>query len=905
MADCRVISAEYGDQSVVLMFYKKSANSTHWTMDVVDADTKAVLQTIKTPFGAARDISKLSYVQSFDVVYFAEGGTYPCKLTRDEAETGGGYEWAFEDCELIPEPLLEWNDSSEHVLHLFAIPDADLVEVDEDGNRFYPKGCVRQYNADAAKSTLPHIEITGVSGGTKKTTGDIGFYIYFTFEAKNNFTVIPNTSVDISSLALTVQCTMYADGDKAPTGSANTGWKAASYLYGGRKEKTEDDYWYYGTWNVYPDYIEFTSQTEGRWCVLQYAPSDTYGTEAVSISDASFGLSYPSYTGYGSNFWVAKRDAPATAMVTSLEYYTPYTGGQAGFCLTIDGAAGEENIAIGDFIALKTKNTLYESGMLGYDQMPVGTTYPLQNPPVEVQEKLEDKTDSNGIQLRPESGGGYGYASDIFPIRGEVTFKTEGVWSGVLELQEYTGEGNLSTIATISSENGNSNTELTRDVVAFGSAVRVACVRRERCYKVNRSVNGEGGIINTTLECDEGCQWTLSSKADRVVYLRINEVRKLSDGTQAYIVTSYGGATNEFTTDTYALGAFGKKKGYPRFVGLFQERLFYAGTKGKPTTLWLSQTNDWGDFEDLGLDTSAISMTILTEKYDEICWVKPVKTGITVGTKHSEFIFGDTDGGVVTADNGRFTNTSDIGSSGVTPEFVGTALLMVKTGNEEVHRIDYNTLSEESAGTQISLMARHMFENDEIVDLFAVKSPTNTTFALTASGKLCALTYEPDYGVLGWGRLEVLDGILSACVFRRSGHDVIGMITKKGKEYVLGELDLQTEDVWLDDGERYESVLTPTPFMLGERGGYGSRLNIAGVDVYTTAGTEFYAKLSGGAETRVERGFDKMNKKLGLLTKTTLSATSGWEDEATITIRSDYPAPLEIVAIGVNLRKGG
>jgi len=138
----RIIAAEYGDQNVILMFYKTGNKADYWTMDVVDAKTREVLQTLETPFYTTTDISRLSYVQSFDVVFFASGGTAPCKLVRNNA-TGGGYTWSFKEQEMKPFPVLEWNDSSEHVFKFTALPDSELVNVDEEGNRYYPKGCVR------------------------------------------------------------------------------------------------------------------------------------------------------------------------------------------------------------------------------------------------------------------------------------------------------------------------------------------------------------------------------------------------------------------------------------------------------------------------------------------------------------------------------------------------------------------------------------------------------------------------------------------------------------------------------------------------------------------------------------------------------------------------------------------
>ena len=177
--------------------------------------------------------------------------------------------------------------------------------------------------------------------------------------------------------------------------------------------------------------------------------------------------------------------------------------------------------------------------------------------------------------------------------------------------------------------------------------------------------------------------------------------------------------------------------------------------------------------------------------------------------------------------------------------------------------------------------------------------------ASARSTRRSSFTYEPEYDVAGWAQHSILDGVLAACVVRRSGVDIIAMIVKNGDEYVLGELNPQSE-VYQDDGEDYTSTLIPTPLVSSQGGSaYGVKSVFAGVDVYATEGTQFEVCLPGGSWHHVEVGYDTSNTLVPFdKPKVTIPAAAGWEDEPLIAIRSSYAAPLTIAAIGAAIRRG-
>lgn len=895
MSAHRIIPMQCGDnESYALLFYDGTSGLV---VDIYDVQTKALVQTVDTPF-PRHSAGELRYVQSFDVMFFAQGDTYPCKLKR-ENKSGGGYTFSFEECEFLPEPISDWDTNSEHKINVFALPDGDIMKSKSDGTTYYPKGAVREvlqeeeitvsYSYHELVETDEHdkygqywsIRCYGYAptgnakdyavGKAFKLTTPIKFVAKF--YGTNDMTIDRAEQIDGETVSFEI-----ADNDDCECEvNASFGSIVVEKIGNGGV------YFYVGR------FIQrFTNGAANAY---------VYDSSANGVTTSTFKAQYGD-----SKLYVAALDAPSSESVDNEVYWEPISGNGFELAMTIDGSNTNKNVSIGQTIALKYKASVSLSDFWDYDSLPVGTTHsPL--PAVDVLEPLLSKKDAKDNELRPQTGGGYGNASEWVPVRGEVELRTEGLWSGVIELQESDANKNVATIARITSENGNSNTSLTRDIEDFGSSVRVACTRREKAYQTNRSVTSGGDVIEKVLTADEGLQWTLTTTDVQTAYLKIKEKRTLSSGVKCYIVEVVGGVNRSFATSSYALGAWSSENGYPEHVAIYQERLVYAGNKAKPTTLWLSRTNSWDDFELGTKDSSSITATLATEKYDSIQWILPSKNGILIGTKYNEYSFGAGDGGIATADNARATVTSSIGSLGIRADTFGVSTIMVKTGGEELYRIDYNTLSEEASGNQVSLLASHLFEGDPVIDLFSVKSPSNMLFCLHESGKLSSFTYEPDYGVSGWARHEVLDGVDSGCVVRRDGKDVLCLAVKSGSGYVVGEIDLQS-DVWTDDGVAYESSVITTPLQFREGSSYGKQQIVAGCDVYIGEGTkQFELRLPGGDWIRVDNGFDAMGELRAFENKRVeIPATSSWKDESVVEIKSSYAFPLVLYAIGASVR---
>lgn len=1048
----RVIPMQCGnDESYALVFYEQDDKVK---VDVYDASTKGKVVSLDSPFPVG-GIPDIRYVQSYDVLFFAQPDTYPCKFKRENDEESGGYKFSFEDSEFLPEPVMEWDESRKHSIRIFAksfseqlvggndylgfkgyLPAGSIVTLDDVSGaskvvskveKFKRKTSYIYYFVDGVKTRCRHdfwYLVANVEGATESLkrsrvsfksgkyafkvwvdsgvarvyeTQELSAYISkdeLNVEFKSGYVdsvdeATGEVSIFAGSMVVTTNLFLpYLDETKPYTyavvdspspdepevlfDSATTfvdrqdydicvygrmGISTTSDLRVGDKvlvscitfkvsfsfndvedsraqlrvdrvvdsagvdvsgcfsvgQAYESDSYTYadivGTASVFAEVVEIYNSGQSASAKLFICGFDVSSNYPASMKTTELsGDRRVVHTGLDRRFYIARRDIDfynSSYIVES--FFSGIDGSSGRVLMTVDGGANSKSVSYGQIIAVRYGTNLLTSGMFSYDGNVNVSESP--NPNVAPEERLPSKKDTNGDELRPESGGGVLAASESFPFKGSLTFKTDGVWSGVLELQELDEHNNVSVLATVSSENGLSNTELERDITEFGRRIRVACTRREYAYTVEKYNDGS----TKTFKDDTGCQWTLSSQGDRVCYFRIVGKTKAYGELDCYEVELLGGCYEAFTSRSYALGAWSTKNGYPRHITIFQERLVYAGNKEKPMTVWMSKTNKWKDFE-LGTDdTSAITATLATEKYDSIEWLTLNKNSILLGSKYNEFSIGANDGTVTTADNILASTMSSIGGAAIPAAKVGTSTLMVKVGREELHKVEFNALSEQSTGTQVSMLARHLFEEDRIKDVFSIQSPRNMLFCVHESGKLSSLTYEQEFDVLGFARHDVLDGVESGCVIRRDGRDVLCMVVREGDSYVLGEIDFDS-DVWTDDGKNYESEVLTTPMKPQSKyatSGYGRQMNIAGADVYVSSDSrQFRARLVGSDVVdvdwvRVDNGFNTDGELRGWdRQKVELPMTGSWLEEPMVEIKCDTAHPLTVYGVGAALAQG-
>ena len=533
--------------------------------------------------------------------------------------------------------------------------------------------------------------------------------------------------------------------------------------------------------------------------------------------------------------------------------------------------------------------------------------------------------------------------SGSLEVYGYWTFTTHGTWTGVVTLQRsYDGGstwGDYRTWSSAKDSNTSDSGEETGDGVLYrvkmsdyeqsGTGTLQLC----RCLLVNPDFTRTGVVKITAVES--------ATKATGTVVKRLG-------GT---------GATTEWLE-----GAFSDRRGYPRAVAYFEDRMVFGGTNTKPQTIWGSKTGDWDNYL-LGTgEDAAWEFKLASDTVNTICWLCQ-HDALIIGTSDSEWILGANRDSSVTASAFRTKRTSVYGAAGIAALLVGEVVLFVQQGRRKVREYVYSWEKEGYNAPDMTVLADHI-SRGSIKETALQQLPDTIFWCVLDSGTIAALTYEREQEVVGWQRITTNGKILSCCVIpagdenkvywavERNGVRCIEEMQSRNFESIvkcfyvdsgvtvtgsglteiggLGHLEGMTVQVLADGavqrekvvengkirldqpanrvtaGLSYTSEMSPMPIEIDAGNGSSSlrRKSIGElrIRVYDSVGGQ--AKTgSGDWQTIISRDVlgDNLDRAIGEKTEVVrLNMLGGYEEATDIRIRQKEPLPLNVTAIAVN-----
>ena len=507
-----------------------------------------------------------------------------------------------------------------------------------------------------------------------------------------------------------------------------------------------------------------------------------------------------------------------------------------------------------------------------------------------------------------------GAASTWFAPMGEITIRPEGgIWDGVLVMEESIDGGkSWNEIGRTTSVQGSSNTELTREVFNVNSLVRA---RMKSQNKV------EGNDSNKVYDDTEGCFFNISTKAKCAAFVEITAVNGARNATVKFLNPSRA----YFVSSSVYKSAWSPAFGWPRCVDVHEERLTLAGTIRQPSTVWLSQTNNWDNFRSVSnLDTDPLAYTLASDDGEPISWLVS-RSDLMIGLGSSEWSLGSRDAGqALTQSIVKASDQSNDGVEYIMPAKVGNMVFYVRRGNREIGSITYDFASD--AYNSISLTTM----NPEIlgpgaVNIFNQLSPRNNVYVVRKDGIVAVFTYDKENNVAAWSRMTFGDGVVSACALSTGGFKSVFLAVKRGDFLCLERLDPNEMGTgnWLDcapfDADMeipeglevsvpYVSTLKTTPLFLEGHvkvfqarfymlESWGGECRLVGLDENGDAKCDDWEKI----RPRERELFKAPVPRDYIYTK---DCDAGFLEEGALEVRTDAPAPFVLCAIGLNARGG-
>lgn len=252
-----------------------------------------------------------------------------------------------------------------------------------------------------------------------------------------------------------------------------------------------------------------------------------------------------------------------------------------------------------------------------------------------------------------------------------------------------------------------------------------------------------------------------------------------SDSTAKAHVEKELGSTD--MTTNFLWGAWSEEFGYPQTLCFFQDRLCFGGTKKQPYMVWMSRTGDYGNFSvekasGTVTDDSAVALAFVSRKQFKILHLI-ASTDLIVLTAGNEWTVSGSD--TVTPSKAVPKMQTTRGCSTVEPLMIGGRIVFVQGRGSTVRDMAYSYETDSYGGNDLTLLAKHIIENVQIVDSTYKQEPDSTIYFVRSNGTMACLSYIMEQKVYAWSTIETQGKIEAVAAVQEGDEDIIYLVVKR------------------------------------------------------------------------------------------------------------------------------
>jgi hypothetical protein len=177
-------------------------------------------------------------------------------------------------------------------------------------------------------------------------------------------------------------------------------------------------------------------------------------------------------------------------------------------------------------------------------------------------------------------------------------------------------------------------------------------------------------------------------------------------------------ANADWELETGYEDVWSSSKGYPRTVTFHQGRLFFGGSKSRPSTIWGSKVGLYFDFEPVeGLDDDAVEATLDTNTFNAIVDIISGRD-LQVFTTGGEFYVPQEGLTPITPSDFFLSSTSRNGCrEGIRVKQLESGILFIQRQGKQLSEIAYSDTQLTYITSKISLLAGHLLKNPTAMDI--------------------------------------------------------------------------------------------------------------------------------------------------------------------------------------------
>ena len=202
-------------------------------------------------------------------------------------------------------------------------------------------------------------------------------------------------------------------------------------------------------------------------------------------------------------------------------------------------------------------------------------------------------------------------------------------------------------------------------------------------------------------------------------------------------------------TKRWSEGAFSAERGFPKAIGFYEQRLYFAGTDHQPQTIFGSNSADFENMTAGDNDDDALVFTIASDQVNVIKHLLPARF-LQILTTSSEFTLSGGQGTQpVTPSNVNILRETTFGTSDIRPLRAGNSTILIQKGQEKIKEITFDLDTDGLLGVELSILADHITRGG-VSDMVWQQEPELLIWFVHTDGTLVGLTYDRANNAVGW-----------------------------------------------------------------------------------------------------------------------------------------------------------
>jgi hypothetical protein len=202
-------------------------------------------------------------------------------------------------------------------------------------------------------------------------------------------------------------------------------------------------------------------------------------------------------------------------------------------------------------------------------------------------------------------------------------------------------------------------------------------------------------------------------------------------------------------TKLWSFGSFSSTTGFPRAIGFYEERLYFASTVSQPQTIFGSVSADFENHTPGINDDDGINVTIASDQVNVIKHLLPARF-LQLLTTSAEFtLSGGAGSEPVTPTNVNVLRETTFGTGNVKPLRAGNSTIIIQKGGEKVKEITFDLDTDGLLGVDLTVLADHLARGG-LIDMVWQQEPELILWFVHADGRLIGLTYDRANATVGW-----------------------------------------------------------------------------------------------------------------------------------------------------------